>query len=246
MNGRLLVTASLSAAMLHGAALTVVTAEQSASRTLTVQQAAIKDVTPPVTQMPDDTAGFDVLAWVDRADSTYARGQNVRMFVQTSKDAYVTVLNVDPAGETTVLFPNRYQSDNKVYANRPIEVPDPESGAKVMVTGTVGTELIKVIASSKPIPLFEATQVSEAGPFGSVRTRAAGTARSLVIAMEEPGGATPELVAKGVQLGAEWAMCHQTIATIDQPSPALQRTRSLAVLRTGNDGGSMTCDEAAQ
>ena len=71
---------------------------------------------------------LEVVAWVDRSDYTYARGEDVTIFVETNKDAYVTVLNVDPAGGTTILFPNRYQPDNLVRAGRAARVPDPRSG----------------------------------------------------------------------------------------------------------------------
>lgn len=230
---------------------------QSVSRTLSVQQAAIKNVVPPSKSTPDDGEPLEVLAWVDRPDLTYARGERVRMFVETNKDAYVTILNVDPAGETTVLFPNRFQSDNKVRAARAVEIPNQGSGAQVVVAGTVGAELLKVIASTEPVALFEAVQLAEAGPFRQVRTEPRGIARSLVVAMNQvgPGGSAAApgrtrpsggIAASGPASATEWAMCHQTIATIAAPSAAQQRTRSLEVLRTQDDGESVKCDEATR
>ena len=236
-----LATLALSVVLPGGGA--ILAGEQSVARTLSVEQTTIKDVAPPASSRPSGADSLEVVAWVDRPDSTYARGERVRMFVQTTRDAYVTVLNVDPAGVTTVLLPNEYQSDNLVRANRAIEVPAPDSGSQVVVSGPVGTELIKVIASTEPIPLFEARQLSEAGRFRTVRTKAAGTARSLTVTMNETPD-VPKAAAPGVQLErAEWAMCHQTIATIPTPSGAAQRTRSLKVLRTEADGGSVRCDE---
>ena len=227
-----------------------VAGEQSVARTLSVQQKTIKDVVPPTTSTSGVRDPLEVLAWVDRPDSTYARGEHVRMFVETSKDAYVTILNVDPAGDTTVLFPNEYQSDNLVRANRTVEVPDPSSRSRMIVTGTIGTELIKVIASTQPRPLFDTMQLSQAGPFRTVRTEPQRTARTLVVAMTEPPAVeatTPIASAAAIPtLGlasTEWAMCHQSIATIATPLPAIRRTRSLQVLRTERDGGSATCDE---
>ena len=230
-------------AVLHGATVASVAQTESVSRTLSVQQKTIKDVAPPMKSPPDVGEPLEVRAWVDRPDSTYARGERVRMFVETSKDAYVTILNVDPAGETTVLFPNRYQWDNELRASRPVEIPSPGSAFQVVVGGTVGTELIKVIASTEPVPLFQTTQLAEAGPFQQVRPEPQGIARSLLVAMNEPrpaaGGAAPVAVS-----ATEWAMCHQTIATIPMPTAAEQRTRSLQVLHTQDDGDSVKCDEA--
>ena len=149
------------------------------SRTLSVEQTTVYDVLPPAQVQGD----LDVVAWVDRPDYTYAGGENVKLFVETSKDAYVTVLNVDPAGETTILFPNEYQSDNLVRANRVLEVPDPASQSRIVVTGVTGTELLKVVASTRFIQPFEALQLIASGPFQVLRTRAQGAARSLKVAM---------------------------------------------------------------
>ena len=246
--------AALAALVLHGAGTVLLAQQESRSRTLSVQQNTIMEVAPPV--MPTTGAGdpLQVVAWVDRPDSTYARGERVRMFVETNKDAYVTILNVDPPGETTVLFPNRYQSDNRVRAARAVEVPTPGSGSQVVVGGTVGTELIKVIASTEPVPLFRAKQLAAAGAFQQVRSEPQGVARSLVVAMNQgrPGGSgaafdrtrpTGGAAVSGSTSPAEWAMCHRTIATIQTPTATQQRTRSLQVLRTRDDGDTAVCVE---
>lgn len=254
MKRGLLVAVVLSPAMLWGGGATVTTGEQTASRTLSVQQTTIKDVSPPATSRRDNRDALDVVAWVDRPDATYARGEHVRLFVQTTKDAYVTVLNVDPSGETVVLFPNEYQSDNFVRSGRAIEVPDPSSGSKVVVTGTVGNELIKVIASTKSTPLFDRMELRDAGPFQMVRAEPRGTARSLNVVMNGPsasGRTNPRPVSgttastvDAASPGFEWAMCHRTIATIQAPTSAAERrTRSLQVLKTQQDAGSATCEQ---
>ena len=253
MKWGLLVAVTSAAAMLWGGGAVVTTAEQTTSRTLSVQQTMIKDVSPPATSRRDDGDPLGVVAWVDRPDATYARGEHVRIFVQTTKDAYVTVLNVDPAGETVVLFPNEYQSDNFVRAGRTIEVPDPSSRSRVVVTGTVGNELIKVVASTRSAPLFDRMELSDAGPFQMVRAEPRGTARSLVVTMNGSSASgtanrpsvsgTTTSTAGAAGGGFEWAMCHRTLATIPAPtSAAARRTRSLQVLRTQQDAGSATCD----
>ena len=237
------------ALVLHGASVGLVAQSEPLSRTLTVQQTTIKNVAPPIKSTIGVGEPLEVVAWVDRPDSTYARGERVRMFVETNRDAYVTILNVDPAGETTVLFPNRHQSDNKVRAARTVEIPTPGSGSQVVVGGTVGTELLKVIASTEPMPLFEAMQLADAGAFQQVRTEPRGIARSLVVAMNQtrpsagPAAPRPSRPSAGPAAprpmsAAEWAMCHQTIVTMATPTPAQQRTRSLQVLRTRADGDS--------
>ncbi len=254
----------IGAIVLSAAAFTVAaTAEQQAdrplSRSLTVEQTAIYNVRPTTTTTTTKgDEGLEVLAWVDRPDYTYASGEDVRVFVETNKDAYVTVLNVDPAGEATVLFPNQYQSDNFLAAGRALQVPDPSAGFRFVVTGDVGVELLKVVASTRPIPLFEASQLAEAGPFQVVRAQPARLARSLTVVImtdtnqaspsggnaPQPAGATP--TAAGVSLATnstEWAMCHQAITTVPTLSAAARQTRDLTVQRTQESGELISCEE---
>ena len=228
--------------------------EQSFTRSLTVEQKAIHDVGPGSDTVQDDDA-LKVVAWVDRADYAYAVGEPVRIYVETNKDAYVTVLNTDPAGQTTQIFPNQYQQDNFIRANRTIELPDPESQSRIVVTGDVGDELLKVMASTSPVSLFEDGQLSSSGPFRVVRTSVQGTVRSLTVVMDgQPapgaGAAAPSATTGGlipVSTGStgggdtEWAVCHQKIRTFAASTLAL-RTRSL-VVRRNDSGDSVRCEE---
>jgi hypothetical protein len=239
----------LSVAAFHVGAAAGQTAERPLSRSLTVEQTAVYEVRPLARPATASDDGLEVLAWVDRPDYTYATGEDVQVFVETNKDAYITVLNVDPAGETTVLFPNRYQSANFVAAGRTIEVPDRAAGFRIVVSGNVGTELLKVIASTEPIPLFEARQLAEAGPFQRVRARPARLARSLTVVMSDTdrpssGSATAGAGIALASTSTEWAVCHQAITTVPTLSAAAaRRTRSLTVQRTQESGGSVTCEE---
>ena len=169
------------------------------ARNLTVEQTAFDTVQAPAAT--EAANPLDVVAWVDHPDNTYGYGERVRLFVQTNKDAWVTVLNVGPDGAVTVLFPNRHQSDNRVRANAATEVPDPAARARIEVSGATGTELIKVIASSRPVPLFDAAQLAEAGPFQTLRTGADEAARNLSVVIDA-GGA------------AEWDVYDKVIRTV--------------------------------
>lgn len=222
--------------------------DESFRRSLTVEQQTIHDVGAGFTTTQDGDDALKVVAWVDRGDYTYAIGEPVRIYVETNKDAYVTVLNTDSAGQTTQLFPNQYQPDNFVSANRAMEVPDPASRSRIVVTGNVGDELLKVVASTSPVSLFEARQLSDAGGFRVVRTDAQRTARSLSVVMDDqrPAGGsvtTPPAGLIPVSAGSDtgWAVCHQKIRTLAVGTLA-SRTRSLEV-RTNDSGDSVRCEE---
>ena len=180
-------------------------AQAPEERQLTIQQTGILGVQAQPTTLANP---LSVTAWVDHQDNTYAFGEQVQLFVQTNKDAYVTVLNVDPTGTTTVLFPNRFQSDNWVPANTVTRVPDPSSGTAITVSGPVGAELIKVIASTEPRPPFATAQMGQAGPFRRLTTSSAETARALQVVLQD-------------QAGGEWDDYNKTILTVPRRQSAV-------------------------
>ena len=175
-------------------------AQAPEERQLTVQQTGILGVQVPPPTLPNP---LRVTAWVDHQDNTYAFGEQVQLFVQTNKDAYVTILNVDPTGATTILFPNRFQTNNRVPANTVVRVPDRASGTAITVSGPVGAELIKVIASTNPRPPFAASQLGQAGAFRRLATGPAETARTLQVVLQD-------------QAGGEWDDYNKTILTVPQ------------------------------
>ena len=153
------------------------------ARDLTVEQTAIYTVQATAPSALAPTGALSVVAWVDHADNTYAVGEAVRLFVRSNKDAYVTVLNVGPSGNTTMLFPNAAQRDARVGAHQVVEIPGPGTGASIRVGGPVGRELIKVIASTSPVPLFDAAKLTGAGPFATVSGGSRSVARDLQVTM---------------------------------------------------------------
>ena len=169
------------------------------ARDLTVEQAAVHAVQAPAAA--GGAARISVTAWVDHADNTYAVGESVRLFVKPSKDAYVTVLNVGPSGRTTMLFPNEHQKDNQVAGGRTIEIPSRASGSLIRVQPPVGRELIKVVASTSPVPLFPAGKMKSAGPFATLAGGARSAARDLQVTMD-------------TQANQEWDDYNKVITTV--------------------------------
>ncbi|UWU32029.1 DUF4384 domain-containing protein (plasmid) [Rhizobium sp. WSM1274] len=119
-----------------------------------------------LTEAPAQTGPVSIT--FDRAEAKYAVGEVVGLFIQSTENAYVTVLNVSPNGSVVKLFPNKYQTDDLVGAGKRVQVPDPASGARLQVSGPVGQEQIKVFYSSKPLTIFADLGGSGAGMFRSV------------------------------------------------------------------------------
>jgi hypothetical protein len=171
------------------------------SRDLTVEQNVIYNVQNPVVK----PSSLQVTACVDHQDNTYGIGQKVRIYVQTNKDAYVTMINVGASGATVQIFPNQYQTNNFVRANTPTEVPAPNSAASITVTGPVGRELIKVIASTAQTSFFSTTGSTAAGPFKSINGGARAAARDLQVTLNNTMGQNPS---------AEWDDYNKIIQSV--------------------------------
>ncbi|MFF0923473.1 DUF4384 domain-containing protein [Rhizobium leguminosarum] len=130
-----------------------------------------------LTEAPAQTGPVSIT--FDRAEAKYAIGEVVGLFIQSTENAYVTVLNVSPNGSVVKLFPNKYQTDALVGAGKRVQVPDPASGAKLQVSGPVGQEQIKVFYSSKPLTIFADLGGSGGGMFRSVDGGMDAVSRSL-------------------------------------------------------------------
>jgi hypothetical protein len=128
---------------------------------LTVEQASVAQVGTP------RPGSLRMSLAADRPDWTYGIGETVGLLLTTNEDAYVTVLDIGPTGRVTQLFPNPYQPDNHVLADSPVEIGG-ASGARVTVTGTVGAELIKVIASSRPVAMISRSRLRRHAAFFTV------------------------------------------------------------------------------
>ena len=171
-----------------------------AARDLTVEQAAVYTVAAPAPAASPER--LDVVAWVDHADNTYAVGETVRLFVKASKDAYLTVLNVGASGRTTILLPNAHQPETRVPANQVVEVPPPDSGTRIQVGGPTGRELIKVVATTHPTPLFAAMKTTAAGPYKTLEADTRSVARDLQVVMND------------AEADQEWDEYNKVITTI--------------------------------
>ena len=129
---------------------------------------------------------IDVTAWVDHSDNTYAFGENVVLNVKTNRDAYLTIVDVGTSGRVHVIFPNRIQTDNRIRAGETLQVPGRQANFNLEVHGPAGTELIKVIASLDPAPLFRAEDTEPAGPFKALKADAPAVAKDLEVVLREP------------------------------------------------------------
>lgn len=157
----------------------------------TTEETAGKDLTPvqrPLADLAAPQSGLKVTAWVDHPDKTYVFGERVALNVKTDQDAYVTVLDVGTSGKVHIIFPNRFQRDNRVAAGQVVQIPDPRASFAFQVQGPAGAELIKVIATQGQQPLFADDSAEPAGPYQALKALAPAVAKDLTVTLRERHG----------------------------------------------------------
>lgn len=153
-------------------------------RDLTVDQLAAYKAGSP------KQSSLQVTANVDRRDLTYARGDVLKLRLKTNEDAYVTVFNVGPKGKVTQLFPNSFQKDNLIKANREVEIPSSDSKAEIKIAGDLGGEVIKVFASNKPLKVTTGGVLISGQIFAVVKGGVPELVRDLEVVTSAPAAAT--------------------------------------------------------
>lgn len=169
-------------APLAGAALA------QADRALSVEQTAVEAVRP-------SDARVEISGTLTDPDGIYHVGDTVGLTVRLSQQAHLTVLNVDESGRVTQLFPNQFHPDSLVAGGQ--DLPMPGKGARITAPGPAGVEVIKIIASDRPIDLEAVGPFVPAGPFTTSEPGTAGRlARALAVEplaepAPEPSADTP-------------------------------------------------------
>jgi hypothetical protein len=115
---------------------------------------------PPA--FPVETSQLRVRVWTDRR--SYRVGESIRFYFMTSRDAYLTLINLGTSGRSTIIFPNAYSQGNFVRGGVTYSVPGPTDGFRFRIEAPPGLEIIRVIASD--IPWSPSFQV--APPAGTV------------------------------------------------------------------------------
>lgn len=93
---------------------------------------------------------FTIDVWTDRGDgATYQVGDSIRIYFRVSRDAYVTIYDVDAAGRVTIIYPNDYDQDNFARAGRVYSLPS-QPGYDFTVTPPAGTGYVQAVATLAP------------------------------------------------------------------------------------------------
>jgi hypothetical protein len=91
--------------------------------------------------------------WTDKKD--YEINEKIVFYVKADKNGYLTMLDVGPNGDITVIFPNKFHRDNFIRAGVTYQVPSPNYGFEFDVRGPAGLERIKAIVTLNKVSLLK-------------------------------------------------------------------------------------------
>jgi hypothetical protein len=89
---------------------------------------------------PRDTKRFDLAIYPNETE--FKVGSELTFSVRAELDCYLTLINVDEKDRTTVLFPNRFNSDNLIKAGQTYRVPGDEISGFKLIFGDAGKERV--------------------------------------------------------------------------------------------------------
>src|SRR5208282_1688690 len=87
------------------------------------------------------------------AGGIYRERDQLHLFLKATQDCYVKVLYHQVDGTQVLIFPNKYHPDGRIQRDVLYQVPPDDNSFILEVTPPFGAELVKVVASTDPIPI---------------------------------------------------------------------------------------------
>jgi hypothetical protein len=130
-------------------------------------------------------------------------GDSISFVFKTSKDCYLTLIDIGPNGKPVIIFPNKWIKSNFVKAGREYIIPPDDSKYSMIADEPKGVEMVKAIASLEPLKALANADLTQVGNFRII---------------EKPGA-----VLKGIRMEMgekkkdEWSTS-EVVFSIDVPS----------------------------
>ena len=103
-----------------------------------------------VEEVQNPNQAFLVRVSVDHENRIYREGDTLTAKVRSSADGYLYLFNRDSQGMVRCLFPNKYQTDNEIKANKDTLVPPPDAAAfRIRIGAPFGEEVLKAIVTKE-------------------------------------------------------------------------------------------------
>ena len=99
---------------------------------------------------------FVVKAWTKRGNGgVYRDGEKLVINFYSNRDCFIKIYHIDVNGNTQLIFPNIYYSDNFIIAKQIYKIPDSRYPFSFDLGAPFGTEFIKVVASTVQFEYIE-------------------------------------------------------------------------------------------
>src|SRR5262245_35839486 len=126
-----------------GGLLAAAPAARADTRKATPRDVVVECVNPHPT--------FQVRVTVDNPERVYREGDEVLVTVRSERDGYLYLVYINAENKAKLIFPNQYQTDNRIMAGQPITIPDSKAAFRLRVQAPFGTEYLKAIVSTAEI-----------------------------------------------------------------------------------------------
>jgi hypothetical protein len=120
--------------------------------------------------------------WTDK--TTLKIGNTLKVFFQSNRNGYATLVNVGTSGKITILYPNAYAPDHAVKAGQTYSVPRADDPYELSLGGPEGVELVYAIFTTSPIRFVEENLVRSSA-FAPVNDKAEAITRDINLAVKK-------------------------------------------------------------
>jgi Domain of unknown function (DUF4384) len=148
----------------------------------------------------DNAAGLDLAIL---PDVELATGSRVTLRIATKKQGYLVLVDIDPAGKLTQIYPNRHslqtqearEALNLIKPGQAVTIPNrdnPFAGFEFVAAPPTGVAMIVAILSDRPVHLIDLPDVAPPQTGQAAFDQLADVARQLRIASENDPGTLQE------------------------------------------------------
>ena len=120
--------------------------------------------------------------WTDK--TSHKIGETLKVFFQSNRDGYATLVNVGSSGKITILYPNAYTPDHAVKAGQTYAIPRPEDFYELSLGGPEGVELVYALFTTAPVRFVEG-YLLKSNAFAPVNDKAEAITRDINLTVKK-------------------------------------------------------------
>jgi hypothetical protein len=114
-------------------------------------QSSVEDLVTLANKIQNEAPGIGFEIWTEGDKTAYQVQDQVVFGFKADKDCYLALINIGTSGKVTLLFPNKWHSENKVEKDKAYKIPADGSDFVYRVVGPAGLERVKAVACLEPI-----------------------------------------------------------------------------------------------